>query len=355
MSELKVTLAQAATAIQAVGASNTIMLQGQPGIGKSAILQTLAKQLPEYYCTYVDVTTLDLGDTAMPVVDRDQMVTNYAPNARFGLGRQQSKPVLIMLDELPKASRPVLNMLLPLMLEHRLGDRVLPAGSIVCGTGNLASDGVGDNIPAHAYNRMTVVRVQNPSADDWIKDWAIPAGLATEVLAFAKQFPTAFHCYADLGAEERNPYIFDPRVGNVKAFCSPRSLTKASHLVRARDRLGDSLLPFLAGTIGEAAARDMEALINLSDQLPAYADVVANPKTCKLPSGAGAYFIMAFMLAGRISKDDANQVLDYIDRWDNFEAKTLSIVTMANHKAAELYSKGSTGFVERCRDLGKYF
>jgi hypothetical protein len=291
----------------------------------------------------------------MPVVDKEKMVTNYAPNARFGLAKGQNKPVVVMLDELPKASRPVLNMLLPLMLEHRLGDRVLPKGSIVCATGNMASDGVGDNIPAHAYNRMTVVRVQNPTADEWTKDWAMGAGVASEVLAFAKQFPTAFHCYADLDTNERNPYIFDPRVGNVKAFCSPRSLAKASNLVRNRARLGDSLIPFLAGTIGEAAARDMEALINLADQLPAYADVVANPKKCKLPTGAGAYFIMAFMLAGRISKTDANQVLEYLDRWENFEASTLAIVTMAQHKAAELYSKNATGFVERCQKLGVYF
>jgi len=351
---MRVNFSQATTLIRTCGATNTFLLQGQPGVGKSAILSALADQMPDYYPAYIDVTNLDLGDLGMPVVDRDAMVTHYAPNARFGLARGQNKPVLLMLDELGKASKPVLNMLLPVILERRLGDVPLPEGSIVFATTNLATDGVGDNIPSHAHNRMTVLDFANPTAEEWIV-WGAHNGVAPEVLAFAKQFPQAFDRYDDLEKGDRNPYIFNPLAGQTKAFCSPRSLHKVSHLIAARDVLGGALLPALIGTIGEAAARDMEAMVHLSDQIPSYDAVVANPAKTKLPTGVGGYFLMAFLLAGRVKPETLDAVLEYIERWESFEASTLFVTTLATNRQKVGWACANRAFTQRAAKLGRFF
>lgn len=354
MSNLTVTLSQAATLIETCGVDTTLLLQGPPGIGKSDLLKTLAKRMPDYHVAYIDVANLDLGDLAMPVIDREEMITQYAPNSRFGVGASQSRPVLLMLDELGKASRPVLNMLLPVILERRLGDRVLPPGSIVFGTTNLASDGVQDSIPAHAHNRMTVVRVANPTAEQWLA-WAAANEIAPEIMAFAKQYPQVFDCYADMDKSDKNPYIFDPRTGNTKAFCSPRSLAKASNLIQRRNLLGDALLPALAGTVGEAAARDMEALVHLADQIPAYEAIIKAPAKTKLPDGAGAYFLMAFMLAGRVTAETMDAVMTYVARWDNFEAKALCLSTLAANPAKVGIACKNRTFTGMAAEYGKFF
>lgn len=351
---LTIKLSQAATLIETCGSDVTVLLQGQPGIGKSDLLKTLARNMPDYHVAYIDVANLDLGDVAMPVVDREEMVTNYAPNARFGIGRSQSKPVLLMLDELGKASRPVLNMLLPTILERRIGDRQLPPGSIVFGTTNLASDGVQDVIPPHAYNRMTVCRVANPTADEWLA-WASSNNIAPEIMAFAKQYPQVFDCYADLPKDEKNPYIFNPHTGNTKAFCSPRSLAKASPIVNAREQLGAALMPALAGTMGEAAARDMEALIHLSDQIPTFESIVKDPNKARLPDGAGAYFLMAFMLAGRVQEDTMDTVMAYVGRWDNFEATALHLSTLAANSSKVAMACKNRQFTGMAAKFGKFF
>lgn len=353
---MNVTLSQAATLIRNIGSTNTLLLRGQPGIGKSSILSDLKRELPDYQVCYIDVANLDLGDLGMPVIDRDTMTTSYAPNVRFGVGRGQNQPVVLMLDELGKASRPVLNMLLPVILEHRIGDVELPTGSIVFGTTNLDTDGVGDNIPAHAFNRMTVVNVANPTSSEWL-DWASNNGVSPEVMAFAKQYPQVFDCYTDLDKKDKNPYIFNPLTGNTRAFCSPRSLAKASNIVAQRDALGTALLPALAGTVGEAAARDMEALVNLADQLPSFDSILKDPKKAKLPSGAGAMFIMAFMLAGRMDESNITPIMAYADRMgaESFEAHALFITSVASNKTKVSMACRSRDFTSACAKLGKFF
>lgn len=352
---LSVNFDQAVTLIRTVGHTNTLLLQGAPGTGKSSLLTAVHKHLPEYLPCYIDVANLDLGDLAMPVVDRDLMVTNYAPNARFGASKTANQPVLLMLDELGKASRSVMNMLLPVILEHRLGDVPLPAGSIVFGMTNLATDGVGDNLPAHAHNRMTVLDYANPTADEWIQ-WGTTHNIAPEVLAFAKQFPQVFDRY-DQTDDQTNPYIFNPLKGRTKAFCSPRSLHKASHLIAARHALGSALLPALAGTVGESAARDLEAMVHLADQVPTYDTVVASPAKAKLPANAGGFFLMAYMLAGRSKPEDLDALMTYVNRWEteSFEALTLFVMTLAGNSQKVGWACRNRAFTQRCSHLGKFF
>lgn len=353
---MNVTLSQASNLVRTIGQTNTVLLCGQPGIGKSSILHGIKEFFPNHFLSYIDAANLDLGDIAMPVVDREELITEYAPNARFGVGRNQTKPVVMMIDELGKASRPVMNMLLPVILERRIGDLYLPEGSIIFATTNLDTDGVGDNIPAHAYNRMTVCSVANPTSDEWLQ-WASNNGVCPEVMAFAKQTPEIFDCYVDLEKGAKNPYIFNPMAGVVRGFCSPRSLAKASNIISQRAALGAAVLPALAGTIGEPAARQMEALINLADQLPLFEQIVKDPAKTKVPKGAGALFLLAFMLAGRVNEDSLDAVMEYGERIskESFEAHSLLIMTLASNKAKVSMACRNRSFTTAASKLGKFF
>lgn len=353
-----ITLKQAAALIEAVGTTNTIMLRGQPGVGKSSILKTLSQRMPDYLPCYIDVANLDLGDLGMPVIDRETMVTNYAPNARFGVAKGQTKPVLLMLDELGKASKPVMNMLLPVILEHRLGDVTLPVGSIVFATSNLDTDGVGDNVPAHAMNRMTEVVALNPTADEWLA-WAGENDISPEISAFAKDYPQVFTMYADLAKGETNPYIFNPLNGQTRQYVSPRSLEKASNIIKQRDMLGDALLPALAGTVGESAARDIEAMVHMLDRLPRFERIAADPLTAMLPANdtPTGGFLLAFMLAGRCEADSLDAVMTYMNRigTTNFEAQALFTAQLAGNPRKITWACKNRAFTTSCSKFGKYF
>ena len=310
-----VSLSEFAKGIGVVGQDVTIIGQGEPGIGKSASLKVLQQSYPEYEIAYIDCTLLDLGDFALPFTTEEQQmrVTRFAPNARFKM--HMGKPVLVMLDEIGKAMKAVKNVLLTLMLEHRIGDNYLPKGSIVFGTTNLLTDGVGDMLEAHARNRVALVTVRKPDADEWI-DWAIGNDVAPEVIAWVKQFPHALASYTD-ASQKDNPYIFNPTRAGMGAVVTPRSLEKASHIAKRRGELGDALtISLLTGTIGESASRDMQAFFTVVDKLPTWDAILNSPNTAKLPDDTVARCILVFSAITRVEKESLAKWMTYLQRMD---------------------------------------
>jgi hypothetical protein len=314
-----VSLNEFAKAIGSVGKNVTVIGQGEPGIGKSAMLKVLAKQNPDYETAYIDCTLLDLGDFALPYTETVDgltsvnKVTKFAPNARFKM--HEGKPVIVMLDEIGKAMKAVKNVLLTLMLEHRIGDHYLPDGSIVFGTTNLLTDGVGDMLEAHARNRVCFVTVRKPDADEWI-EWAISNDIDPTIIAWVKQFPHALASYTD-GSQKENPYIFNPTRAGQSAVVTPRSLEKASYIAKEREKLGDALtISLLTGTIGESAARDMQAFFTVVDKLPTWDAIINDPKNTKLPEDTVAKCILVFSAISRVTKDTLTKWMDYAQRMD---------------------------------------
>lgn len=351
----QITIAQALGIVAAIGTTNAIILQGQPGVGKTqAIEQFVRDSLPDYAFAYICSPDLSLGDLAMPVVNKDTLQTEWALSARFNLKKGQEQPVFLLLDELDKcSSKDVQNMLSPCLHERRLGTFHLPVGSIVVATANLLTDGVTKTpLQGHVLNRSTVLDVANPTAEQWI-DWAMLNDIAPEVLMFVKEHPQALERYDNL-TDEDNPYVYHPLKGRTAACVTPRSLQKASNIVKQRAVLGDALLPALAGTIGEAAARDMEAFIALSSDMPRIADVLATPDTCPLPKSSGAYMMTAFALVSTVTPDTVDAIVTYITRWtDAFEAQALFVLTgiRAKGKASTLMS--CKGFLPLAAKYGK--
>ena len=351
-----------ANAIATVGSDVTIIGQGEPGIGKSSMLKAVAKRFPDYEVAYIDCTLLDLGDFALPYTElassggEEIKVTKFAPNARFKF--QSGKPVIVMLDEIGKAMKAVKNVLLTLMLEKRIGDMNLPEGSIVFGTTNLATDGVGDSLEAHARNRVCFVTVRKPSAgfgadgsvdnDSW-GSWALENDIAPEIIAWVKQFPHALESYTD-SAQKDNPYIFNPTRAGQSAFVTPRSLEKASHIAKKRSQLGESVtISALAGTIGESAARDMQAFFTVVDKLPTWEAICESPSSAKVPDDAVAKCILVFSAITRVDKDTLPKWLKYADRLDK-ELQALFARSVVKSSSKQAMAVSNKEFVKWATD-----
>ena len=309
----QVSLKQAASIILATP-ENRYLLQGEPGIGKSSLLKTLSASLPNHEVAYIDVPNMDLGDIAMPVINHETKTTAYYPNTRFKV--HTGKPVITMLDEFTKGAEPIKNMLHPLLevANPRLGDISVHPESIVFLTGNLSTDSVGDNLKAHSRNRIIPLTVRKPDADEWL-EWAVNNNIEPVIMAWVRQFPHALASYTD-DAQGDNPYIYNPKKVQT-SFVSPRSLERASNIVRVREKVdADTMIAAMSGAVGEAASRDIQAYVEYQDQLPTWENIVKNPKTADVPSSAGACAVLIFGAIAKIAKDTIGPFMQYLERFE---------------------------------------
>lgn len=326
-------LDQIEAAILNGGNKRTILVQGHMGTGKSSLLRSLKTQLPTHTACYFDCTTKDLGDITIPqlqTIDEHGYV-RYVTNEELGL--HLGKPIILMVDEYGKANPAVKNAMLRLLLERKMGSYELHPSSIVFATTNLGAEGVGDLLPPHTRNRMTVVTSRKPTNMEWI-EWGINNGIDHTLLGWCKDNPQLFHTFEDIRDPEQNPYIFHPKAART-AFVTPRSLEAASDWLKVRDTLDDqTVTAMLMGTIGERGAMDLMAFVKLSDQLPSLESIKKDPLGAKVPSSDAAVCMVVYRTLATIERDWVDAWMMYMDRLDK-EAQGLFV----NGVRAPKYSK----------------
>ena len=331
----QINLPQCVDLIVAVGSKRTVLAQGDMGNGKSSMIHMIGDKLPKHRKIYFDATTKDLGDIMIPSmqsIDEDGCV-RMIPNEELGI--HLDGPIILMLDEIGKANQAVKNAMLRLIQERQIGSYSLHPESVVFATTNKGSEGVGDILPPHARNRMTVVQIKKTDHMDWI-EWGINNGIDHSLLGWVKDNPHLMASFEDIKDPSENPYIFDPRAQRA-AFVTPRSLHSASDILKSREGIDDiTLTAALMGTIGDRGAMDLMAFVSLSDQLPTLQSIKDSPLTAKVPDSAAAICMVVYRTMSALDKDWINKWMDYLPRLDT-EAQAM----FANGVRAKNYSKQS--------------
>ena len=298
--------------IATIGHHRTVMLRGEPGIGKSTVLKLLQKEFGDAYdYIYVDCPVMDVSDIVMRIPDHDTRTLQSYVSELFKLG--SNKPKMVMLDEVTKANKLLQVIFTRLMLERTVGDTSLPAGSIVFATGNNVSDGVGDTLSAHVINRLCIVNVRKPDAARW-NLWATDNGISRIVRSWVAMNPSCLASYLD-GGQEENPYIFNP-TRPVTSFVTPRSLVGSDEVVKNRDKLGTYVTQAaLAGLCGAAFADNFAAFMSMEKELVSVKDIIANPDTVSLPEKPAVLFMTMFNAVDTIeTQDDLSAFMQFVNR-----------------------------------------
>lgn len=329
-----INLDQITNLIKATGHLRTTLVQGHMGTGKSSLLRTLARELPNHTPCYFDCTTKDLGDITLPRIAEagaDAAYVSYATNEE--LGAHHGGPIILMIDELGKSNPSVKNALLRLMLERKIGSYTLHPESVVFATTNLGAEGVGDLMPPHMRNRITVVTARKPTNMEWI-EWGINTGIDHTLLGWCKDNPQLFNSFDDHKNPDDNPYIYHPKQQR-PSFVTPRSLEAASDILKNRAGMDDmTVTAALMGTIGDRGAMDLMAFVKLADQLPSLESIKKTPDTAKIPSSAAAVCMVVYRTLASIDKEWLDAWMTYLVRLDK-EAQGM----FANGVRAPKYNK----------------
>src|SRR5947208_9894366 len=169
---ISLTQAQLPDVLLHVAVTRPVFIWGQPGIGKSSLVAAFAKSLG-LECVSLLGTQLAPEDLiGVPQI----FDTPTGPRSRFCPPSMIARddPYCLFLDELNGASHEVQKAFYSLILERRLGEYVLPEGSIVVGAGNRAQDNaIVKPMSSALLNRMIHVHL-HVSQRDWLA-WAYEA------------------------------------------------------------------------------------------------------------------------------------------------------------------------------------
>ena len=314
---------QTADLIGTIGRDITVVVQGNMGTGKSSIINILADRFPNHKPVYLDCTTLtDSADMFMVKYSEDGKTFKTVPLEDLGL-HLPDQPIILMLDEIGKCNRSVILACNRIMLERKHSGYELHPDSIVFATTNLGTEGLGDLLPAHTRNRITVVTMRNPDNMEFIEDFGINNDLDPALLGFCKEKPELFHSFEQYENPEENPYIPHPRANRV-AFTTPRSLHRASDILKKREQLceldkhGNKIYPqltaALVGTIGDRAALDLAAFIALADKLPTREQIETDPMNAPVPDSPAAVCMVVYRALATIERKWVDPWLTYMNR-----------------------------------------
>ena len=347
---------QVVSLVAAIGDKRTVIVEGENGIGKTALFHALRK-LPKFAdhiaVQPIDCTQLSDGSVWMPDLDRENGVSRELPNERFGvsafnqLGVNNSKPILVGLDEIAKAPQFIKNVLAPIIYERRVGNLSMPEGSVVVCFTNLSIEGLGDSIQAHLRNRLVFVKMRKPSADEWVK-WATDNGVNPMIIAFVSNEPRVMQSFLDYekggmfegkDLSKDNGFIFNPKSMQL-AYATPRSLVAASDILDAG--LGvlddDTLEAALVGTVGATTAEALASFIRFGREICEYSRVIKSPDTAPLSDNPTAQLIQVFQFVTRVAdRTEAEAIVKYVWRM-RAEMQSIFCNTVATSQRVAMFA-----------------
>ncbi|MBV9231416.1 MAG: AAA family ATPase [Chloroflexi bacterium] len=218
-----------------------VFIWGQPGIGKSALVQEFAAQ--------VGLPCVSLLGSQLAPEDLIGVPQIIDGTSRFCPPRMiaRQEPYCLFLDELNACTHEVQKAFYSLIHERRIGEYALPQGSVVIGAGNRAQDSaIVKPMSSALLNRMVHVHLK-VSHRDWL-EWAHNNDIHPLVIEYIQNRPD---------------HLWSAPPKHEEPFSSPRSWHMLSDVLKEYgDAIGDETLLVLAyGCLSPHHAGQFKAFI----------------------------------------------------------------------------------------------
>jgi hypothetical protein len=266
------------------------MLHGRPGVGKTEVVQTMADRIGARLYD-LRLTTIEPQDLrGLPYFDHASAKTVwYRPEDL----PDTDAPAVLFLDELTAAAPSLQPTVYGLLQERRVGRHRLPDSVLIVAAGNRVEDGaIAHDMGSALSDRLIHMTVQ-ADPEDWLRHYAVPAGIHPAVAAFIRTRPDLLETTEDA-----------LRRGQIIA-CTPRSWTRVSRIMDAvPDRVIRQVM--IAGTVGAAAAAEFALLaddIAATVQIGAMLDAPRRDRAGMYPRSLHGLTALVYGLVGAVRQD----------------------------------------------------
>jgi hypothetical protein len=181
-----ITLGQAKKLVQCMAHEQSFLFLSPPGVGKSDMVAQAAAEagLPCRSLLGTQIAPEDVSGIPRIVGERSV----FCP-PRILLP-ENPEPFCLFLDELPACAPDVQKAFYSLLLERRLGEHALPAGTWVVAAGNRAQDrALVRSMSSALVNRVTILNLR-VDTEEW-QAWARKSGVRADIRNFIAYMPDA--------------------------------------------------------------------------------------------------------------------------------------------------------------------
>jgi hypothetical protein len=286
-----------------------LYLHSAPGLGKSDIMRQLAAEDDSGFIDVRVGTMLPEDLTGIPVPDMEKGIAKWLRASFWPEEKRDGKRGIIAFDELSDAPRNLQSCIYRVILDRQIGEYKLPRGWWPVAAGNRREDkAAAGQISTALANRFAHIHV-HADADCWL-EWANTNNISPMLMGFIKWRPGLLHAMDTNGA-------------NLLAFPTPRSWAQASKVFDASPGVRHRLMRAI---VGEGAAIEVETFFKTVD-LPDFNEIVARPKTTKIPQEPASRYALGSLLSRNMDRDNISNIFTYIMR-DDFGSDFATVVIM---------------------------
>lgn len=349
----------------------TVEITGPSGIGKSDMVVQVANDLAakrkhpvgvgrHFVATWgpQDVTGY-LTVHMQEIIDADGNKKNV-PVSMFsmppwavddnGVPLNSFQQAICVLEEYDKAIVEVKKALAPVTLgkqvaQWKLGDHV----GVVILTNDASSSRQGSTKDFDFTINRKVILTASSTVAGWMK-WADENNVDPMFKAFAEKFPQLV--FSGTVPEKQGP------------FCTPRSLVGLSELAHymidesghLHDREG--FVEIGTGAIGAPACLELVTWLQMRDEVPTFAEMVAKPTSVKVPEDPSGQLMAAHIAASSVDEKTMEPIVKYMRRLQPqfhivfVKSATRKNFRLVNNKAFEKWTNDEPQLVSLLNVLG---
>lgn len=248
-------------------------VQASPGVGKSAIMKLVAKDLNLSVIDHRLSTSAPEDLSGLPRFNEEGQAcfapfADLFPLAQNGIPPAGTDGWMLFLDEFNSASKSVQAAAYKLILDRQVGQHKLHDQCVISAAGNLATDrAIVNNLSTAMQSRVVHLELE-VNFEEWLYDVALPQNYDSRIIAFLSQYPSK---------------LMDFRPDhNEKTFSCPRTWEFMNRLINGNE-VKDDKVGLYAGVITSGVAVEFNTFTKVYQNLVRIEQVIRDPHGTPVP------------------------------------------------------------------------
>jgi len=281
--------------LKAMPAKLPILIKGAPGIGKSDIVEQVAKELKMDLIISHPVVSDPTDAKGLPAIVDGK--AEFLPYGDLRQMMEAKKPTIVFLDDLGQAPAVVQAAFMQLILARRVNGHKVSKHIVFVAATNRRQDRAGvTGILEPVKSRFASIVELEADAQEWI-EWALDNDVPMEVIGLIHYQPSM------LTAGQ-------PTADIVNHPC-PRTIAYAGKLIKA----GMDSFEELSGALGQTGAASLKGFMDVYRSLPDLDEIIDHPDTTDVPTEPSALYATAMALVEKATPENVASIFTYVKRF----------------------------------------